>query len=509
MPTARVETYPQTSISLPDLPGDLIIVSNRLPCEVKPAGNGLYVAKNTFGGLVTGVQPLARGFDNYSTKVRWLGNAGEGEPEGLMEALRTASDERGIELGMIDIDHSLYKLYYGTMSNRIYWPFLHDRGLEKKALDFIQKSPDEASEAGKAYRKVNRQFARSIIDQTNEQDTIWIQDYHLFFVGEEMRKLGSKQTIGFFLHIPFPNATAIEKMPDHKEVLNGLLSYDTLGFHTKGYVKNFEKTIEKLVPEAQIIHSPNGLFIKYRDHLTKVAANPISIDPYEFSNQAKQQETKVRAGELKGKYEGEWVIIDVARSDYTKGIPERLKAVDHLLNAHGHLRGRLRMVQAVAKNRSGIPEYDQIIEEIDNLVEEINARHKSGSWVPVIHDGAMDRAELLAHYSIANAGAITPLADGMNLVAKEFVVCAPEDSALLLSPYAGVWEEFQQYAYGVNPTDKETYAEIMHDVRLKSILSPRELRDRMMAMRGIVYDNTVFQWGERAIRDFQDLKPAA
>lgn len=326
----------------------------------------------------------------------------------------------------------------------------------------------------------------------------WVHDYHLMLLPQLLRRRGAEGVISFFLHIPFPAPEVFARMPWRTQILDGLLGADVVSFHTEGYCDNFLRTVARLRDDATI----EGKEIRLTDgRRVRVEAHPISIDASDFAERAQRPGVDRYLGGLRRQFEGRRVLLGVDRLDYTKGIVERLRAIELLFELRRELRGEIAFVQVAVPSRGDIREYRELRATVEELVGRINGRFtEPGMDVPVhyLYRGVTpDR--LLAYYRLADVCLVTPLADGMNLVAKEFVTTQAAtggSGALVLSEFTGAIAELRE-ALPCNPFDLDG---LVGTIELALELEEDDRRHRLTRMAKTVARNDVFHWAELELR---------
>jgi alpha,alpha-trehalose-phosphate synthase [UDP-forming] len=443
----------------------LIVVSNRLP----RSGAGA-------GGLVTALEPVLR-----RCRGLWLGWDG-GHSQGWIPPPR----ELGYRLAPVSLREREVEHYYHGFSNRTLWPLCHLR------LDLTEIRQD----FWHAYERVNQKFAEIIWAEADASTLTWVHDYHLMLVPGLLRGLGHEGPSCFFLHIPFPPYEIFRTLPWRRELLEGLLGADVVAFHTPGYCENFLDSVRKILG-CPVDESG----VRYRGRRVKVRAAPISIDTAAFERLASLPQTARRVERLSRGLAGSQVILGVDRLDYTKGCLERLAAVERLLERHPGWRHRLVFIQVAVPTRTRLEHYRLLKRRIDEMVGRINGRFSVGSWVPVRYLYRFVPHDMLcAYYQLADVALVTPLRDGMNLVAKEYVACRTDGGgALVLSEFAGAAEELEG-AILVNPHDIEGVADALHAALL---MDAAEKRRRMAAMRAHLREHHVGRWASGLLADLE------
>jgi trehalose 6-phosphate synthase/phosphatase len=458
----------------------LIIVSNRLPFALDSAGEDLWTVTPAVGGLVSAVEPVLR--DRGGTWIGWPGIAGEIPHKPLAQATRDA----GYKVVPVTLSETERDEFYYGYSNEVIWPLFHD----------LQNFCNFEPAYWPAYKQVNERYADAIIRSAQPDDFIWVHDYHLMYVAQSLRERSVSEKLSaltFFLHIPFPPYDIFAKLPQQRRLLRALLQFDLLGFQTRRDVRNFLQCVRRVIPDTKVLSRQKLHAIHFEGRKIRVGHFPIGIDFDSFESGAKCDAVAKRSQYLRANFPDCQLILGSDRLDYSKGIPERLRAFRNALEQYPELRGRIVLIQVVVPSRVEIPKYHEFKGRIDRLVGDINGRFSTSNWIPVqYHFRGLDREELLAHYRACNIAFITPLKDGMNLVAKEYCACRIEkDGALILSQFAGAAEQLKPDALLVNPYDVEQMAEMI----LKTFrMTKAERRARMKRMRRIVRKENVFWW---------------
>ncbi len=458
----------------------LIIVSNRLPFALDPSGEDLWTVTPAVGGLVSAVEPVLR--ERGGTWIGWPGMAGEIPNEPLAKATRDAG-YNVVPVALTETERD--EFYYGY-SNEVIWPLFHD----------LQSFCNFEPAYWQAYKQVNERYADAIIRNARRKDFIWVHDYHLMNVAQTLRERNAPQELSaltFFLHIPFPPYDIFSKLPQQRRLLRALLQFDLLGFQTRRDVRNFLQCVRRVMPDAKALSRGEAHVMRFEKRKIRIGHFPIGIDFNSFENDAKSEAVTQRSQQLRASFPDCQLMLGSDRLDYSKGIPERLRAFRNALERYTELRGRLVLIQVVVPSRVDIPRYHEFKARIDRLVGDINGRFSTSTWIPVqYHFRGLDRQELLAHYRACDIAFITPLKDGMNLVAKEYCACrTDENGTLILSQFAGAAEQLKHDALLVNPYDVEQMADtIVNAFRM----TPAERTARMKRMRRIIRKENVFSW---------------
>src|SRR6266513_2909330 len=456
----------------------LVLVSNRLPFALEPAGKGQWRVTHSPGGLVSALGPVLRG--RGGTWIGWPGVAGEIPDAPFAEATRDA----GYEVVSVALSEAERDEFYYGYSNEDIWPLFHD------LQSFCHFEPA----FWETYKAVNERYAEAIARHCQPGDFIWVHDYHLMYVAQALRERGVHAALTFFLHIPFPPYDIFAKLPQQQRLLRALLQFDLLGFQTRRDLRNFLQCVRRVLSEAEVLPSGGIQRIRYRGREIRTSKFPIGIDFESFEKGAVSEEVAERARKLHAAFPGCQLMVGADRLDYRKGIPERLRAFRDALERHSELRGRVVLIQNVVPSRVEIPRYHEFKGRIDRLVGDINGRFSTDTWLPVHYRfRSLNRDDLLAHYRACEIALVTPLKDGMNLVAKEYCACCVEkdDGVLILSQFAGAAEQLKPGAVLVNPYDVEQVADAVFKVFR---MSDAERSARMKRMRRVVRNENVFWW---------------
>ncbi len=374
--------------------------------------------------------------------------------------------------------------YYHGFANRTLWPLLHG----------LIESPVYDRNWWHAYRDVNERFAAVAVPGPGKRALRWVHDYHLMLLPELLRDRDPNGgPIGFFLHVPFPPPEVFSRLPWREQILQGLLGADVVSFHTEAYRENFLRTCQRLCVDLSV----EGNTIRWRGRAVRTAAHPISIDAAELARATLRPGVARRLRNLRSQFEGRRVLLGVDRLDYTKGILERLRAIELLLERVPELRRSVAFVQVAVPSRGEIREYRDLRQGVEELVGHINGRFTDpGRDVPVHYlHRSITHDQLLAYYRLADVCLVTPLADGMNLVAKEFVTAQAAvdgDGVLVLSEFTGAAAELTE-ALPCNPFDVTALAGA---ITLALALEQDDRRARIRSMGAQVAEHDVFAWLE-------------
>ncbi|MCD0449038.1 trehalose-6-phosphate synthase [Actinocorallia sp. API 0066] len=461
---------------------DFVVVANRLPVDRITGPEGEVGWRRSPGGLVTAIMPLMRERDGA-----WIGWTGAAD-----ERTEPFTDD-GLRLVPVTLSAEDVELYYEGFSNATLWPLYHD----------VIVPPEFHRTTWDAYVRVNKRFAEKAAEVAAEGALVWVQDYQLQLVPKMLRELRPDLRIGFFLHIPFPPAELFYRLPWRKEIVEGLLGADLVGFQLPAAAANFVRLSRRLLDvrvHGSVIH------VDGRD--VHAEAFPISVDVKELTDLIHRPDVKARAQQIRRELgDPNRIMLGVDRLDYTKGITQRLEAFGELL-ADGALKpGEAVFVQVATPSRERVEQYQILRDEIELQVGRINGEFAQ-LGAPVINymHASYRREELAALYMAADVMVVTPLRDGMNLVAKEYVACHEDlRGALVLSEFAGAAEELRR-AYLVNPYDVDGLKRTLQEaVRADA----RDLQKRMRAMRRRVVDNDVARWASEFLARMRAAGPGA
>lgn len=457
----------------------MIIASNRLPVTIAHRDSSCRVVPSS-GGLVTALRPVVSAQPSL-----WIGWPGRDESDDVRRAI-AAANTAPVTLVPVFLSERERQDYYIGFANEILWPLFHD--LPSRCC-FQPRYWD-------AYETANKKFADSVAQHAAEGDPVWVHDYHLIVVGRELRQTRPDLQLSYFHHIPFPPPEIFNKLPARDHLLSALLDYDRIGFQTKRDRRNFLACVRERIPRLRIRRAgPDLVTVEREGSNTEAGVFPISINFAEFASLGSNARVIAHAESIRQNLP-EFVLLGVDRLDYTKGVPERLRAYRLFLERHPSYQGRVVLVQVTVPSREQIPSYLEAKIAVERLVSEINGEFGTAQWMPIhyVHR-SLPRAELVAHYRAANAALVTSLKDGMNLVAKEF--CASrvdEQGVLVLSEFTGAARELGKGALLVNPCDAEqTASAIAAALRM----DPSERRRRMRLLREQVRRNDVHHWCDR------------
>ncbi len=447
---------------------DFVVVANRLPVDRTVGPDGEASWRRSPGGLVSAIAPVMR--RRKGAWLGWTGSPGE-QPAPF--------SEDGMDLVPVALSADEIELYYEGFSNSTLWPLYHD----------VIAQPVYERKLWDSYVTVNRRFAEAAAEVAARNAVVWVQDYQLQLVPAMLRELRPDLRIGFFLHIPFPPLELFWQLPWRQQIIQGLLGADLVGFQRPGAAANFLR-LARRVPGVRV-QSP---YAYVQDRRVQANAFPISVDVHELADVLDRPSVWRRATELREDLGAAKILLGVDRLDYTKGIGQRLQAFGELFDDGALKAGEAVFVQIATPSRERVEEYQRLRDEIEGQVGRINGEHAQ-IGAPVVHylHTSYDREELVALYLAADVMVVTPLRDGMNLVAKEYVAARTDlRGALVLSEFAGAADELRQ-AYLVNPYDidglKSTLLQAMN-------ARPPEQARRLRAMRRRVEQHDVDRWAQ-------------
>ncbi len=463
----------------------LIIVSNRLPVTVEKRAGAIKV-RGSVGGVATGL-----GSYHKSHEGIWVGWAGE-------SATHLSADERELVRAELAEKHRCEPVFltvadvrgfYAGFSNGTLWPLFHH---------FTRYAEFDAKNWA-VYERVNRKYCDAVLQVARPGDTIWVQDYQLMLLPRMLREKMPEASIGFFLHIPFPSYEVFRILPWRREILEGVLGSDLIGFHTYDYVRGFLSSTRRILA----LDEQYGRMV-VDERLVTVDAFPMGIDYERYREGAAAPQARKSAKRITAGDAGEKIVLSVDRLDYTKGIPERLRAYDEFLGRHPEWRKRVSLVCVAVPSRTRVEEYRKLKERIERLVGEINGKHGTIDWVPVRYlYRSLSFHTLCGMYAAADVALVTPLRDGMNLIAKEYVAARRDTGGvLLLSEMAGASRELSD-ALQVNPYDLDGMVSALH----RALTMPmNEQLERMASMQQRVSRYTVSRWAEEFLDGVERVK---
>lgn len=467
----------------------LLIVSNRLPFQLK-SKNGVVELKESDGGLVRALKSYldSGNTDSFDSTV-WIGSAEFTEKQ--WKAVKPAELRRlNYEIEAVFIESNLYNTYYNGFCNATVWPLFH---YFPSYVEFDEAYFD-------AFERVNRILSDTVLNILRPGDTVWIHDYQLMLMPGMIRDQVKDAIIGFFLHIPFPSFEVFRILhrPWKEKIIHGLLGADLIGFHTHEYVQHFLKTVQMV---AGLDFRFRTIFIPNRS--VKAEMFPLGIDFEKFHNahslpEVQEQEEKIKTG-----FEGRKIIMSIDRLDYTKGITHRLLGFERFLDQYKEWSEKVTYIIVVVPSRQIISKYTERKKLIEEEIGRINGKFSTLTWQPIIYRyNHLSFPELTALYNTADVGLITPLRDGMNLVAKEFLASKVKGGVLVLSELAGAANELGE-ALLVNPRDTN---EVAHAIATALNMPPEVQEEKLAVMQQRLRDYTVTHWMDDFLKQLEEIK---
>lgn len=473
----------------------LILVSNREPFVHRRCDDGTLRIDAPTGGLTSALQPVMSAAGG--TWIAWGSGNADFDVTDAGDTVMVPPDRPTYRLRRLRLSPAEIQGYYIETSNRALWPLCHSQ------LTQVVYDGDDWL----CYRQVNERFAAAVIGEANGGPaTCWIQDYQLALVPGMLRRVRNL-FVHQFWHIPWPPPDILRVLPQARALIQGLLGNHLLGFQTTGDARNFLAGVRRFVKDA-VVEPTRGL-VRYKGRRTEVRNFPISIDVAAFEASSRQPQTAILTRKVRHEAlpsEGQ-LLLGVDRVDYTKGIPRRFLAIARLLEDHPDLTGKVTLLQVAVPSRSDVPEYSAYEAEVVNLAAELNTRFGRADWMPIrLVRESVDQSHLAAYYRAADVCIVSPLQDGMNLVAKEFVACQEGRlGVLVLSRFAGAAREMRE-ALLVNPYDVGATAETL----LRAIHLPVSERERRLkALRRRLTRNTIQDWMDDIFAEVASLRREA
>lgn len=448
----------------------LLIVSNRLPVTVR-IENGRPTVHRSVGGLATGLRRPHK--ESGGLWIGWPGNIHVPDRAAYTEIDRQLAELRAVPLSL---DAREIALFYDHISNGVLWPLCHDR------IDRLPLRVD----GWDVYESVNARYADEVARHYRPGDIVWVHDYQLLRVPALLRERIPEVRVGFFLHVPFPNPEIFFTLPTRQRLVEGMLGADLIGFHTRRYHGHFRAALRRLFS----VEADAGGVVSWKERRVRLGVFPMGIDAADFARRAATREVNTKVLEYRDPRQR--LLVGIDRLDYSKGIPRRLLALEQLLLVHPEWRERVRLIQVAVPSRDRVGAYRRIRREVNALVGRINGAFATPTWTPIhyIYQSLTDDV-LLALYRAADVMLVTPVRDGMNLVAKEFPASRiDEEGVLVLSEFAGAADQLAD-ALLVNPYDVDGTAETIHRALT---MDGAERRRRMRALRAAVFEHDVHRW---------------
>ena len=451
----------------------LLVVANRAPIRKTDTG-----WSPSIGGLATALLPVLEEQGGV-----WVSM---GEAPDLPERQPYPADDPNFHVRRVPLTQETLDNYYYGMSNRVLWPLSHYMIEHMELNDAFYTD----------YQDVNRRFAEAVVEEAQEGDQVWVQDYHLMLAPAFIRTDWPEATIGHFWHIPWPAMEVFRILPRARDLLRGMLGCDLIGFHVEEYVNNFIESAHVLLG-AEV----EGNIIHWEGREVRVEAHPLGIDTARFQRMTDEEETQEAVQNLREETGTEHLVLGIDRMDYTKGILKRLLAFETFLEDHPDAHKRVSFYQIATPSRTKLETYQQMKREVDEAVGRINGQYGTDTWVPVHYRyRKYTQRELCAFYNAANVCFITPLRDGMNLVAQEYVT-SNTDGVLVLSELTGA-SYVLEGAVKVNPYDHNALADAIR----AAIEMPREERQqRLGRLKEATHRLDVHRWADRFLQAMDEV----
>ncbi len=463
----------------------IILVSNRLPVTIEKEGNSFKITPSS-GGLATGLSSVSK---NY--QCLWLGFPG------IVSGDMTDQEKKEIEQSLLEkhncypvhLDYQEIKNYYNGFSNKTIWPLFH----------YFQYYTNYENKTWEYYKEVNQKFYEELIKIITQDDIVWIHDYQLMLLPELLKNKFPSIRVGFFLHIPFPSYEIFRQLPWDREILEGILGADFIGFHTFSYVRHFLSSVQQVLGYENTFGQINT-----GSRIIKVDAIPMGIDYNKFARSSADGNVKREQRIIQKDLRKQKVILSVDRLDYTKGLIERLEAIDLFFTNYPDYIGKVTLIMVAVPSRTKIDSYHSLKNRVDETIGRINGKFSRIGWTPIKYMyRSINFQTLSALYSLADVTLVTPIRDGMNLVAKEYIASITnKKGVLILSEMAGVSEELGE-AIIVNPNNKDEIAAAL-DSALQ--MPPNEQANRIKSMQERLKRNDIFKWASLFIEKLEATK---
>lgn len=460
----------------------LVIVSNRLPILVKKT-NGQLVYSPSSGGLATAMQSIV----GDRLWIGWPGIVSEELTTKERNHISTTLRKRGYI--PVFLSRAQVESFYAGYSNDTIWPLFH----------YFQSHAQYDTAYWEGYQQVNKAYARVVKRYADQQSNIWVHDYHLMLLPQLIRSIMPDATIGFFLHIPFPSFEIFRALPNRADILRGLLGADLIGFHVYDYARHFLSSVHRVLG----IENKHGSVV-FGERIIQVDAFPIGIDYQKWADAAKDEHSQALTSIIDTHYSGKKIIMSVDRLDYSKGIKKRLEAFDAFLAANTKYHKKVVLVVVAVPSRMEVETYKLLRDEIERIVGRINGTYGTVDWMPISYQFKnLEFEQVAALFQRADIALLTPLRDGMNLVAKEFVASKQsKPGVLILSEMTGAVDELPE-AIVINPNDKEA---IVKALKQALNMPMREQRERVLSMQRRLQRYTVQRWSSDFLEQLQRPK---
>ncbi len=463
-----------------------IIVSNRLPVTVYRQ-NGKLIFDSSSGGLATAMNSI--NFRDSSDKV-WIGWPGiNADKLTAAEKTHITRKLQSYKCRPVFLTDSMIKKFYGGYCNATLWPLFH-------YFQYLTRY-DESYWA--AYRQVNALFRQAVVAEADRSSRIWVHDYQLMLLPAMLRASIPQASIGFFLHIPFPSYQIFRLLPDRKAILKGVLGADLIGFHIYDYARYFLSSVYRILG----FENHHGL-VRSPDRIVKVDTFPIGIDYKRFEKSPDKRKVRKEIKKIKNSYGNQKIILSIDRLDYTKGILERLEAFELFLKKEPKLRGKVTFIMITIPSRTSVASYQDLKEAIDQTIGRINGKYATAHWTPITYQfSRLSFEQMVALYAQADIALVTPLRDGMNLVAKEYIATKQDrEGVLILSEMTGAMDELQESIH-VNPHSTRNMKKAISDALE---MPKKEQRRRLEVMQRRLSTYTVQDWADDFIEELDQIK---
>lgn len=464
----------------------IILVSNRLPVTIEKSDDNNFAFNQSVGGLATGLSSVSQRYNCV-----WVGYPGilSNELSGIEKDTISTKLINNYKSYPVFLDSNEFKNYYNGFSNKTIWPLFH----------YFPYYANFEESSWEYYKIVNKKFFDKVVEIVNEDDIVWIHDYQLMLLPKLIKDRFNNIKIGFFLHIPFPSYEVFRLLPWREEILEGLLGADLVGFHTFSYVRHFLNTVRRVLNYENTFGQ-----ITYKNRTIKVDAIPMGIDYNKFASSVNDRKVKKEINTLNKSLKGQKIILSIDRLDYTKGLLSRLEAFDLFLTKFPEYIEKVTFIMVAVPSRTKIDSYNELKNRVNETIGRINGKYSKIGWSPIRYIyRSLNFNVLSALYFLSNVALITPLRDGMNLVAKEYLASkSNKKGVLVLSETAGVAEELGE-AITVNPNDKNKIA-VALDIALK--MGSEEQSERVKPMQERLRRNTVFKWVELFIEKLENVR---
>ncbi len=449
--------------------GKILLVSNRLSTSVSIDADGPHFSPS-MGGLATGLSSLHQ--QENSLWVGWTGVPSEGLSAEMNQVISDRLRQEHKSVAVALREDEIEQFYFGFCNN-IVWPLFH----------YFPTYADYSEELWHAYRSVNEKYFDRVLEVAEEDDFIWVHDYQLMLLPQMLKRALPTARIGFFLHIPFPSYEVFRLLPWREQILDGILGSDLVGFHTYDYARHFLSAVRRILgAEHQMAN------VKYANRMIKVDAFPMGIDYQKYASAREKPAVQQEIENIRRELDGQKIILSVDRLDYSKGIPMRIRAYRLFLQQNPVYQGKVTMILIVAPSRTAVPHYQELKREIDELVSITNGTLGQIGWTPISYFyRPFPFDQLTAAYTQADVLLVTPLRDGMNLIAKEYVAARKDyRGAIVLSETAGAARELGE-AITINPNNEPQIAAAIREA-LEMPLEEQEQKNRLMHERLELYD---------------------